>query len=274
MVAEYGGLVFSSALRQTGDRLLAEEVTQNVFAVLARKAPSLRNHGALTAWMFQTTRLEAAKAMRAEHRRLRKHAALARETNTNGGRPASCPPAAAADDAWRDAVPLLDESLDRLPENYRQLILQRFYEGRKFREIAAMTGRSEAACKMQLKRALARLSQFFTARGVALSVTAIASGLGAELARSAPAVSLASKALAASNTIPVTSLALNAIQTMSNLKTITLTSAALLTIAAVPLARQESNARSFRSALLAVQTQREALEKSKSRDLDTSFEVN
>ncbi len=274
LVAEYDGLVYSSALRQTEDRFLAEEVTQNVFAILARKAASLRKHGTLTAWIFQTTRLESAKAMRTERRRLRKLAALARETH--GRQSESCPNDSGADDAWRDAVPLLDESLNWLPANDRQLIFHRFYEGYKFREIAAMTGRSEAACKMQLKRALAKLSRFFTARGVTVSVAAIGSELGAELARSSPAiVSIAPKALAASTSIPVTSLALNTIQTMSNLKAVALTSAALVAIVAVPLVRQETKAHSLRSALLAAQSQREAFEQSTmSRELDISPGLN
>ena len=112
LVTHLSGLVFSSALRRTSDRHLAEEVTQNVFALLARKAASLRNHPSLTAWIFQTTKYEASQAMRSERRRKRKHDALAEESNQQNSAP--------DDPAWRDAVPLLDASLDTLSQKDRE----------------------------------------------------------------------------------------------------------------------------------------------------------
>ena len=38
LVGSLDGLVYSSALRRTGNAQLAEEVAQNVFAIMARKA--------------------------------------------------------------------------------------------------------------------------------------------------------------------------------------------------------------------------------------------
>jgi DNA-directed RNA polymerase specialized sigma24 family protein len=72
LVRELGGLVYSSALRRTQNAQLAEEVMQNVFALLACKAKSLRGHPSLTAWLHETTRLEASSVLRAEKRSQRK----------------------------------------------------------------------------------------------------------------------------------------------------------------------------------------------------------
>lgn len=69
LVGSLDRLVYSGALRRTGSPQLAEEVTQNVFAILARKAASLRGHPCLEAWAMETTRLEAATVMRSERRR-------------------------------------------------------------------------------------------------------------------------------------------------------------------------------------------------------------
>lgn len=68
LVGSLGDLVYASALRRMQDRQLAEEISQNVFAIMARKAESLRRHPALSAWVFETTRLETAHIMRSEQR--------------------------------------------------------------------------------------------------------------------------------------------------------------------------------------------------------------
>jgi RNA polymerase sigma factor (sigma-70 family) len=261
LVQRLSGLVYSSALRRTDSPQLAEEIMQNVFAIMARKADKLRHHPSLTAWIFETTRLEA------EKRRQRKHAALASEANAH--HPVS---SYNTDDeaAWKDAVPLLDEVLDRLPQKDRQVILQRFYEDKKISEIAKKTSKSEAACKMRIQRALKKISTFLTSRGVALSATAIASALSAELARSAPAQAIAAitpKALAASTTITATTLVTNTVQTMSTIKTISLTSAAVLVIASAPFLVQQSKANKLSTQLSELESERTVLEQESAKAL-------
>jgi RNA polymerase sigma factor (sigma-70 family) len=243
LVRELGGLVYSSALRRTQNTQLAEEVMQNVFALLARKAKSLHGHPSLTAWLHETTRLEASSAMRAEKRNQRKAAALAEELKSH------CPMTtheAESQDNWKEALPLLDEALDRLSTSERQAIFDRFYEGRKFTDIAARDGQSEAAAKMRVTRALKKLSSILTARGTTLSMTVIASALGTELARSAPsqlATLIAPKALAAASSISTTTLLTNTLLTMSSTKTNTLTVAAVIALAAIPFSQQVAEAR-------------------------------
>jgi RNA polymerase sigma factor (sigma-70 family) len=249
LVRELGGLVYSSALRRTQNAQLAEEVMQNVFALLARKAKSLCGHPSLAAWLHETTRLEASSVMRAEKRSQRKTAALAEELKTH------CPMTNHQADSqanWKDALPLLDEALDRLSTAERQAILDRFYEGRQFKDIAARNGQSEAAVKMRITRALTKLSGMLTARGVTLSATVIASALGTELARSAPlqvATLVAPKALAAASSISTTTLLTNTLLTMSSTKTTTLTVAAVIAIATIPFARQRMEARNLQEQL-------------------------
>ena len=68
----YAGLVYSAAYRRTGQRGLAEEAAQNVFAVLARKAGGLaRPEVKLAAWLHRAAVLEAARVFRKESIRRR-----------------------------------------------------------------------------------------------------------------------------------------------------------------------------------------------------------
>jgi RNA polymerase sigma factor (sigma-70 family) len=243
LVGSLDRLVHSAALRRTGQAQLAEEVSQNVFAILARKAASLRHHPCIEAWAMETTRLEARTVLRSERRRERKIAALTQEAKARFSNPS---PSMNTSENWQEALPILDDALDRLPMKDRRLIIERFYREKKFSEIAAATGDTEGACKKRLKRALDKLSSLLTARGATLSATAIASALGTELARSAPsqaAAFMAPKALAASSSVSTTTLIANTIHTMSTTKTTSITAAAVIAVTAIPFSQQVADAR-------------------------------
>lgn len=255
LVGSLNRLVHSAALRRTGHAQLAEEVSQNVFAILARKAPSLRNHPCLEAWAMEATRLEARTVLRSERRRQSKTAAFARETEA---RPSTPTEPMDSHENWQDALPLLDDALESLPLKDRRLIIERFYREKKFGEIAAATGQTEGACKKRIKRALDKLSALLTARGATLSVTAIASVLGTELARSAPsqaAALMATKALAASSSITATTLIANTFQTMSTTKTTSITAAAVIALTAIPFSQQVADARRMEAEIIATATE-------------------
>src|SRR3954467_7098527 len=69
LVDRYINLVYSAALRRTGDRHLADDVTQAVFIVLYRKAGHIRSAKTLPAWLLNATRYAASNCLRLESRR-------------------------------------------------------------------------------------------------------------------------------------------------------------------------------------------------------------
>jgi RNA polymerase sigma factor (sigma-70 family) len=193
LVQRHLGLVYASALRRVGgDVQLAEDVAQQVFTDVARRAAQLARQPVLAGWLFTSARFAAAKAMRSTRRR------LARELEAQLMETPSSDPAASVD--WEKARPLLDDAIGELEERDREAILLRYFEDQNYSRIGARLNLSENAARMRVERALEKLRLQLARRSVTSTAAAIATVLAQQTAVAVPAglaTSVTSAALAA-----------------------------------------------------------------------------
>ena len=234
IVERHAPMVQGVAWRRTQNRALAEEITQTVFTILARKAAGLK-HGELAGWLHRAAFMETRNACRKEARRSEALQELTTQM-TGDTQP---------DHAWQDIQRHLDEALTRLPAEERQLVVMRYFEQRSYREIAGTTGRTEEGSRKRMQRSLDRLGALLRRKGIVTS----GASLGALLAGqslcvpSASAAVIASAALHGAPSVTAGTLFSHTLWTMTA-STIIKTSVVTLALVSIPLTmlwRENSN---------------------------------
>jgi RNA polymerase sigma factor (sigma-70 family) len=175
LVGRHIHMVYAAARRIVGSSDRAEEVTQTVFIVLARKAHRLGGQIVLAGWLYRTTRYAAAQMLRTEARRQNRHEDLAKMDTTT------------PEAAWEQIAPHLEEAMGRLGQTDRDAIVLRFLEGRSLQEVGTALGLSEDAARKRVNRALERMRATFARRGLAVSSGLMVAAFAANAAASAPA---------------------------------------------------------------------------------------
>jgi RNA polymerase sigma-70 factor, ECF subfamily len=143
LVEEHQSMVFSLALRMTGDRGLAEEIAQDAFLALDQSLPKIESPLHAMAWLRRVTMSRSADALR--RRKVRAmdlwveidehHGALAEETSS-------------------PLATRLEQLLATLPEAQRAALVLRYQEDLTPEEIAETLDAPLATVKSHLQRGL------------------------------------------------------------------------------------------------------------------------
>jgi RNA polymerase sigma factor (sigma-70 family) len=189
LVERYLNLVYTTCLREVGDATLAEDVTQVVFILLARKAKNLHPQTVLSGWLFQTARFSARNARKQEER-WRQRTAKAAEMISNSEHGAEtdyeAADASSPEAFWSQVEPLIHQALTRLNEIDRNAVLLRYFQGRSLKETGDALGLSEEAARKRVARALEKMRRDFSKRGITLSALTLASLLSGHALQAAP----------------------------------------------------------------------------------------
>lgn len=159
-------LVWSAARRQMRDAHLTQDVAQQVFTLLASKAPELTPDTIVPGWLYRTTSHLAARAQRGESRRREREQFAITTMNE--------PP---TDPAWMEVEPLLDEAMASLNDTDRDAVILRYFKNQSLREVGVALGSSEDAAQKRLTRAVEKLNAFFAHRGKTVTTGAFIAAL-------------------------------------------------------------------------------------------------
>jgi RNA polymerase sigma factor (sigma-70 family) len=176
LVARHVNKVYSVALRHTRNPQQAEEITQAVFVILARKAHRLGKKVILEGWLYQTSRLTALASVRSEVRRAHREQEAYMQSIANENEP----------EVWQQIAPLLDAAIASLNEADRHAVVLRFLYGKDMKEVGAVLGLNEGASRVRLHRAMEKLRHFFHKRDIISTSEILSGAISAHVVQAAP----------------------------------------------------------------------------------------
>jgi RNA polymerase sigma factor (sigma-70 family) len=179
IVTRHLNLVYSTALRHVRSPHLAEEVTQSVFIDLSRQSGRIRSGTSLVAWLHVVARRTAVDAIRRESRRRANESSAALFAGGDADAVENDPP-------WIEIESLLDEAVESLNPTDRTAILLRFFEDRSFQEVANVLGSTDDAAQKRVSRALERIRQYLSRRGVRVTAAGLSGSLATHAMQTAP----------------------------------------------------------------------------------------
>lgn len=193
LVRHHSPMVHATALRRlNGDRSAAQDVMQEVFTLLVRKAADLEG-AQLSAWLYRQTCRQAINHIRSESRR-RKRELLSSEAMKDSASPG---------EADREHLSReLDSALLTLRASDRNALVLRYLEDRDFGAVASALGLSEVAARKRVSRALEKLAAVLKRRGIATGSALLGSTMSGMGQVAPPDATVAKISLQAMKSLP------------------------------------------------------------------------
>ncbi len=173
LVRRYAGMVYGTCLRIVRNTHDAEDVAQECFMELARKAGSIRS--SLAGWLHSMARNRSINAIRnACTERRYKEQAMSEANNDTGPK-------------WDEIAPRVDEALEKLPEYLRESVTLHYFSGHTQEQIAVRLGVNQSTVSRRLEKGVWQLRGLLKKAGVVTSATALTALLTEKAFCAAPA---------------------------------------------------------------------------------------
>lgn len=169
LVRRHGRGVLAACRQVLSDVDDVDDVFQATFLVMLKRVHGL-DGATVGGWLFTVAHRLAVRARCAARHRADCEATAARHRAASE--------VALPDPSWREAVAILHEELDQLPDRYRRVLLLCYLDGLSREEAAAALGWEPGAVKGCLERGRKRLAGRLARRGIGLPVGLLAVGVG------------------------------------------------------------------------------------------------
>ena len=176
LVRQHEAWMYSAARRQLGDQHLAQDVTQAVFLMLARRAKRLTTYAYLGGWLFITLKYCVRDAIR--------HRTRLQQIEQEAAKMRSEIVLNEAD--WTEISPVIDEAVSGLRQRDREAVLLRFYQQKSLTEVGCALGISEEAARKRVERALDKLRGKLAKKGVTAGAAALGVVMAQKVTEAAP----------------------------------------------------------------------------------------
>lgn len=172
IIRRHAGMVYGAALRVLADVDRAADVTQDTFLQLTKDAYEVT--GSLPGWLHRVATRKAIDQMRRESARRRREARYAADHPHTESK-------------WSDISSCVDEELNKLDYEMRDILIAHFLEGQTTRRIAAVRGVSQATISRRIEAGVANLRGALRRRGIIVAAGGLGVLLRENVTHAAPA---------------------------------------------------------------------------------------
>ncbi len=192
LVQRHSDMVFSCCRRMLGDRILAEDITQECFLALMQSGDSVRV--SLGAWLHTMAVRRSIDRIKGDARRRK------RETTFVAEQPAAPVPDVSLD----EILSHVDEAIAELPDVYRAAVVGRFLENQAHTDLARELGVAESTIRYRVDMGVERVRQTLRRKRVMVTAAALISTLsrGVEAAPATLVARLGKLAMSGSVGVP------------------------------------------------------------------------